>query len=239
MTRCVIRVRETALALLISAALVGGCNTNQGTSTETATPAPAQSEASPEPAPPAAAPPEVAKPSEPPAAAPAEAAKPAATPKPAPAKRANPVVVVETNKGTFSFETYPQDAPKTVEHILALVKRNFYNGQRIHRVEPGFVIQFGDPTSRDMSQQYRWGQGGSGSPIGVAEIKRNHKLGAVAMAHAGAAAGADSQMYVSLSTEATAQLDGKYTVFGQVISGMSVVQKIAPLDVIKKMSVKE
>ena len=227
-----IRVRETALALLVAVALTGGCSSNTGTSTDTAKPAPAEGAASPGTPP---APPEPAKPAEPVAAAPAETAKP--TP-PKPAKPVNPVVVVETDRGTFSFEMYPQDAPKTVEHILALVKRNFYNGQRIHRVEPGFVIQFGDPTSRDMSKQLQWGRNGSGSPIGVAEIKRRHKLGAVAMAHAGNAAYADSQMYVSLSTEATEQLDGKYTVFGQVVSGMNVVQKIEPLTIIKKMSVK-
>lgn len=235
MTRRAIRVRDTALALLMAAALVGGCGSSQSTSTDTAKPAPAESASSSAEAPASPAPPEPVKPAEPVASAP-EAAKPAP---PKPAKPVNPVVVVETDRGTFSFEMYPQDAPKTVEHILALVKKNFYNGQRIHRVEPGFVIQFGDPTSRDMSRPDRWGKNGSGTPIGVAEIKRRHRLGSVAMAHAGNAAYADSQMYVALSGEATAQLDGMYTVFGQVVSGMSVVQKIEPLTIIKKMSVKE
>jgi cyclophilin family peptidyl-prolyl cis-trans isomerase len=169
-------------------------------------------------------------------------------PKPAPAAAApaaqespgaGPIIVIETmTKGSFEFETYPNEAPRTVAHILALVKRNFYNGQRVHRVVPGFVIQFGDPTSRDMTKKDRWGTGGSGKPIGAAEMnpKRTHRLGAVAMAHAGDPKNADSQMYVTLAP--TPRLDGDYTVFGQVISGMDVVQKIQVGDIIRRATVK-
>ena len=175
------------------------------------------------------------------------AAAPAPAPTPAPAAAAapqtspgaGPIVVVETaTKGSFEFETYPNEAPKTVAHILALVKRSFYNGQRVHRVVPGFVIQFGDPNSRDMTKKDRWGTGGSGKPIGAAEMnpKRTHRLGAVAMAHAGNPANADSQMYVTLAP--TPRLDGDYTVFGQVISGMDVVQKIEAGDIIRRVTVK-
>ena len=110
-------------------------------------------------------------------------AAPAAT-KPATAA-AGPILVVETVKGTIEIETYPNDAPKTVEHFVALVKRNFYNGQRVHRVVPGFVVQFGDPQTRDMTKRDRWGSGGSGRNIGVAEVKRKHVIGAVAAAHPG------------------------------------------------------
>ena len=74
---------------------------------------------------------------------------------------AGPVLVVETGKGTFQIEMYPGEAPKTVEHILALAKRNFYNGHRVHRVVKGFVVQFGDPQSRDMTKRDRWGSGGA------------------------------------------------------------------------------
>ena len=81
--------------------------------------------------------------------------------------------------------------------------------------------------------------GGSGSPIGVAEIKRPHRVGAVAMAHAGDPRGADSQMYVALSTERTRSLDSGYTVFGQVISGMDVVQKLEVGDVIRRATVRD
>jgi peptidyl-prolyl cis-trans isomerase B (cyclophilin B) len=151
---------------------------------------------------------------------------------------AGPVVVLETTKGTIEFETYPNEAPKTVAHILGLVKRNFYNGLRVHRVAPKFVIQFGDPYTRDMTKKNLWGTGASGKAIGAAEFnkKRPHKLGAVAMAHKGVASEADSQIYITLRP--TPELDGKYTVFGQVISGMDVVQKIQVGDIIKRASVK-
>ena len=100
---------------------------------------------------------------------------------------AGPVIVVETSKGVFEFETYPVEAPKTVARIVELVKQRFYNGMRIHRVVPGFVIQMGDPQTRDMTKKAAWGTGGSGKPIGVAEISKTrlHVKGAVAMAHAG------------------------------------------------------
>src|SRR5215208_2501418 len=106
---------------------------------------------------------------------------------------AGPVILFETTKGNIEIETYPNEAPKSVDHILTLVRRNFYNGLRVHRVVPGFVVQFGDPLTRDMTKRDRWGNGGSGRVIGVAEIspKRPHKLGAVALAHSGDPRGAD------------------------------------------------
>lgn len=165
-------------------------------------------------------------------------AAPVAAQSPA-AKPAGPVIVVETSKGVFEFETYPADAPKTVARILELVKTRFYNGQRVHRVDRNFVIQWGDPLTRDMSKKERWGFGGSGKPIGVAETKRKHVKGSVAMAHAGDPAKADSQVYITLAdTAGTRALDGKYTVFGGVISGMDVVAKIAVDDRIIRMTVK-
>jgi cyclophilin family peptidyl-prolyl cis-trans isomerase len=158
------------------------------------------------------------------------------------AQPAAPVIIVETTKGTFEFETYPVEAPKTVAHVVALVKRGFYDGQRVHRALPGFVVQWGDPRSRDTSGEADWGRGAdasSGKPIGVAEItkKRLHARGAVAMAHPGLPGQADSQMYVTLGNRP--DLNGKYTVFGQVTSGADVPPRLERGDVIRKMSVKE
>ena len=160
----------------------------------------------------------------------------------APAKTspgAGPVIVVETEKGTFEFETYPNEAPKTVKHIVGLVQKRFYNGQRVHRVVPNFVIQMGDPQSRDMTKKDQWGTGGSGVPIGTGEPSklRTHVRGAGGIAYAGSAANAASQFYVTLKP--TPQLDGAYTVFGKVISGMDVVDKIAIDDRIIIVTVKE
>ena len=168
-----------------------------------------------------------------PAKTPAAAAQPGQT-----SPGAGPVIVVETEKGTFEFETYPNEAPKTVAHIIGLVNKRFYNGQRVHRVVPGFVIQMGDPATRDMTKQAAWGSGGSGTPVGAAEISktRTHVRGAVAMAHAGDAAKADSQFYVTLAD--VHRLDAGYTVFGKVISGMDVVMKIAQPDRIIRVTVR-
>ena len=99
-------------------------------------------------------------------------------------------IVVETAKGTFEFETYPAEAPKTVAHIVELVKRGFYNGLRVHRALPGFVVQLGDPQSRDCAREADWGRGRrrrAATPIGVAEMHEEaaHTSGAVAMAHPG------------------------------------------------------
>jgi cyclophilin family peptidyl-prolyl cis-trans isomerase len=185
--------------------------------------------------------PSPAKPAPKPAAKPA--AKTVAPAKAAPAKApAGPVILFETPKGEFSIELFPDDAPKSVEHILRLVQRNFYNGQRVHRVEPGFVVQFGDPKSRDMTKRDSWGQtsgGGSGRPVGVAEISKTHLhlKGAVGMAHAGDATQADSQIYIMLGDRPS--LNGKYAVIGQVVSGMDVVQKLAVEDRIMKAYVKK
>jgi cyclophilin family peptidyl-prolyl cis-trans isomerase len=179
------------------------------------------------------------KPAAKPAARPA--AKAAAKSAPAqPSPGAGPIVIVDTVKGSFEFETYPEEAPKSVEHILALVKRNFYNGQRVHRVEPAFVVQWGDSRSRDMTKRDQWGRGSGGGsrPIGVAEFskKRLHVKGAVGLAHAGDATQADSQIYVLLGNRPA--LDGKYVVIGKVLSGMDVVEKLEVTDVVKKMTIK-
>ena len=169
-------------------------------------------------------------------AAPAAAAGPAKT-----SPGAGSVFVVETVKGTFEVETYPNEAPKTVEHILALIKRNFYNGQRIQRLVANQLIQFGDPQTRDMTKQAWWGRGfqaGSGKTVGVAEFskKRPHRVGSVSMAHPGDARDADSQMFISLSAQP--KWNGQYTVFGQVIGGMDVVRKLAVTDRIVKVTMR-
>jgi cyclophilin family peptidyl-prolyl cis-trans isomerase len=174
-------------------------------------------------------------------AAPAGAGQAAAQRRPA---ATGPVVVFETVKGAFEVELFPNEAPKSVEHILALVKRNFYNGLRVHRLVSGFVVQFGDPQTRDMTKRPLWGNGGSGREIGVLEVspKRPHRLGAVALAREAARTGSsDSQLYIALSgldDSRIANINGKYTVVGQVISGMDVVQKLQVPDVIRRATVR-
>lgn len=154
---------------------------------------------------------------------------------------AGPVVVVETTRGTFEFETFPNDAPRTVAHIAALVKSGFYDGQRVHRAIPGFIAQFGDPQTRDPAKRPVWGRGAgasSGNPIGAAEIteRRVHVKGAVAVAHMGDPAKGDSQIYVTL--ENRPDLDGQYVVFGRVTGGDDVPAALQVGDVISRVYLK-
>ena len=155
---------------------------------------------------------------------------------------AGPIVVLETAKGTIEFETYPEEAPKTVAHIVDLAKRGFYDGQRVHRAVPGFVVQWGDPRSRDLDRQADWGRGpdaSSGTPVGVSEItkKHPHTAGAVALAHPGLPSKGDSQIYVTLADRP--DLNGKYTVFGRLIEGADVPPRLERGDVVTRMYVRE
>jgi cyclophilin family peptidyl-prolyl cis-trans isomerase len=183
------------------------------------------------------------------AQAPKPAAPSAAKPAPATAKLgaaapakagATPVFRIETAKGTIVVETYPNDAPKSFEHILALVKKRFYNGQAVHRVVAGQAVQFGDPQTRNMMLVDSWGRGpnsGSGSSIGVTEVSktRKHRRGTLAIANSGAPAFGDSQLFIAL--RAVPKWDGHYTIIGQVTSGMEVADKLARGDKITAVTV--
>jgi len=127
-----------------------------------------------------------------------------------------PQIVIETVHGKITIQTYPEDAPKTVARITQLAESGFYDGVTFHRVAPGFVVQGGDPTGT--------GRGGSGQNLPAEFNDRKHVEGTVAMARATDPNSADSQFYITLSPQP--HLDGKYTVFGQVIGGMDAVRKI-------------
>jgi cyclophilin family peptidyl-prolyl cis-trans isomerase len=149
---------------------------------------------------------------------------------------AGPQLVIESAKGTIEVVLFQQDAPKSVAHLLGLVKRNFYRGQRIHRVERT-LVQFGDQVSRDMSRRDWWGRAGSGTPIGVAEFsKRSHTRGAVSLAHSGNPSNADSQLFIV--KVASAGLDGKHVIVGQVTRGMDVVDRLQVADLLKSVTLR-
>ncbi|HKW01651.1 MAG TPA: peptidylprolyl isomerase [Vicinamibacterales bacterium] len=163
--------------------------------------------------------------------------RPAATPA---ASTAAPVIVCETAKGTFEIQTFAADAPKSVDHIVKLVRRSFYRGLRFHRVESG-LVQIGDPQTRDVSLKNIWGTGTSGNPIGVAELskKHSHVRGAVGLAHPdpGSATYADSQFYIMKIADP--RLDARFVVIGQVsAAGMAVVDKLEVADVLKNATIK-
>jgi len=146
------------------------------------------------------------------------------------AQGGNPVATIETDKGNIVFEMYPDVAPKTVARITELIQQGFYNGLTFHRVEPGFVIQGGDPNGN--------GTGGSGVKLPAEFNKKLHLLGTVAMARSNDPDSADSQFYICLGPQSF--LDGKYTVFGQVTDkpSLEVIRKISRGDVMKKVTVK-
>jgi peptidyl-prolyl cis-trans isomerase B (cyclophilin B) len=182
-----------------------------------------------------------AKPTSAPAAKPAvpAPAAPAAKRPAAPAAK-TPVLHIVTAKGTIVVETYPSDAPRSFEHILKLVKRHFYDGQAVHRVVAGQLVQFGDPQTRNMMLVDNWGRGpgsGSGEAIGVVELSKAHKhlRGTLALAHPGTPAYADSQLFIVLRPMPI--WDGKYTIIGQVTSGIAVADKLARGDKITSITV--
>lgn len=158
------------------------------------------------------------------------------------ALQGHPVFVVETSKGSFEIELFSEDAPKSVAHVLDLVKRGFYDGQRIHRALPGFLVQWGDPRSRDVTEESEWGRGASassGTAVGAAELskKRRHTKGAVGLAHPGNPAQADSQIYVTLADRP--ELNGRYTIIGRVSAGDEVPARLERGDLILRMSARE
>ena len=140
----------------------------------------------------------------------------------------NGAAIITTNFGNIEVEFYPQDAPKTVENFKQLANRGFYNGLIFHRIVPDFVIQGGDPNTRDVNNKDKWGTGGPGWNIKAEFNKNKHSRGALSMARSQDPHSAGSQFFIVLKDSNF--LDGQYTVFGRVVSGMeNVVDEIASL----------
>ncbi|MCL6472425.1 MAG: peptidylprolyl isomerase [Firmicutes bacterium] len=145
--------------------------------------------------------------------------------------------VIETNKGRIVFQLFSHKAPNTVKNFIKLANSGFFNGIKWHRYEPGFVIQGGDPNSRD-NDPSNDGFGGPGYTIKAEINDAPHLRGTVAMAHnAKSIDSAGSQFYICLSDQP--RLDGQYTVFGQVTEGMDVVDQIRVGDVMNKVYIEE
>lgn len=145
---------------------------------------------------------------------------------------ANVEAVVRTDRGDIVLQFYPDAAPVSVASFLHLARTGFYNGTRFHRVEPGFVIQGGDPKSKDPNAP-DVGTGGPGYKLPAEFSSRKHETGTLAMARSQDPDSAGSQFYICLAPQPS--LDGEYTVFGHVVSGMDVVNKIAPGDLIREV----
>ncbi len=154
--------------------------------------------------------------------------------------------VVTTSMGKFTFELYGKDAPLTVKNIVQLIETGFYKGLLIHRVIPSFVIQFGDPKTRDTALRSQWGSGGESIYDGpfadelnpnAPSYVRGYIEGVMAMANRGPGTNT-SQLFIMLVDNAKLKkpLDHSYTIFGKVTSGMEVVHAIEKVEVIDSRS---
>jgi peptidylprolyl isomerase len=137
----------------------------------------------------------------------------------------NPVVVLKTSFGDIELELFKDKSPNTVDNFIKLSSEGFYNGTRFHRVIEGFMIQGGDPLSKDISQKPMWGTGDPGYKFAdeIGDFSKND-IGTIAMANSGPNTNG-SQFYINVSNNDF--LNGGYTVFGKVISGMDIVIKIS------------
>lgn len=147
-------------------------------------------------------------------------------------------VKFHTSKGDFVAELYPEAAPLAVANFEKLVGEGFYDGIAFHRVIPDFVVQGGDPLTKEHPMTHpRIGSGGPGWTI-KCETRGNphtHKVGALSMAHAGKDTGG-SQFFLVLNENNTKHLNGVHTVFGQVTEGLDVLPKLARGDVMESVT---
>jgi peptidyl-prolyl cis-trans isomerase B (cyclophilin B) len=150
-------------------------------------------------------------------------------------------VTFQTNKGSFTAELYAAEAPRTVDNFKTLVRDGFYDGIVFHRVIPDFVVQGGDPLTKEHGLNHpRIGSGGPGHTI-PCETRGNphrHQDGALSMAHAGKDTGG-SQFFIVLSERNTRHLDGVHTVFGRVVEGMEVVRTLEKGDRMDRLELDE
>ncbi len=147
------------------------------------------------------------------------------------------IATIHTTMGNITVELYGKDAPKTVANFVGLAKKDFYDGILFHRVVPGFVIQAGDPLTKDISKKELWGNGGESIYGGQFEdeldtaapsYKRGYVKGALAMANAGPNTNT-SQFFIMI--EKSERLKKQFTIFGKVIAGMNVVESIGRLEI--------
>ncbi len=134
--------------------------------------------------------------------------------------KAETIIALKTNQGTIKIKLYPDIAPKTCENFIGLVKKGYYDGLIFHRVIPGFMIQGGDPTGTGMGGESVWG--GKFEDEFSSKVEFN-KPGILAMANSGPGTNG-SQFFITVAE--TPWLNGHHTIFGEVIEGMDIVEKI-------------
>src|SRR5436190_3789162 len=134
------------------------------------------------------------------------------------------VALLKTSAGEIVVEFWPEVAPKTVENFKALAQKGYYDGTAFHRIVKGFMIQGGDPLTKDSSREDQWGTGGPGHTIKAEFNERRHQRGVISMARSSNPDSAGSQFFICLADASF--LDGKYTAFGKLVRGDDVLGKI-------------
>lgn len=142
----------------------------------------------------------------------------------------NEVAVIKTSDGEMIVAFWPEVAPKTVENFKKLAKEGFYNGTAFHRIIRDFMVQGGDPNTKDKSKEAEYGQGGPGYSIKAEFNARKHETGVISMARSSDPDSAGSQFFIchaAADSPGMQYLNGKYTAFGKLIKGEDVLDKIA------------
>ena len=147
------------------------------------------------------------------------------SPSPTSSPTTNEVAVIKTSEGEMVAELWPDVAPQTVENFKKLAREGFYDGTAFHRVIKGFMIQGGDPLTKDESKQSRWGTGDPGYKIKAEFNEKSHTRGVLSMARSQDPNSAGSQFFICHGEPKF--LDGQYTTFGKLIKGDDVLEKIA------------
>src|SRR5580698_6708464 len=137
----------------------------------------------------------------------------------------NEVAVITTTEGTMVVEFWPGEAPNTVDNFKKLAQKGFYDGTCFHRIIKGFMIQGGDPLTKDATQEDSWGTGGPGHMIKAEFNDHSHQHGVISMARSSNPNSAGSQFFICHGDASF--LNRQYTAFGQLIKGHDVLDKIA------------
>ena len=150
-------------------------------------------------------------------------------PKTTPTNSSNEVAVIKTSEGDMVIQFWTDAAPGTVENFKKLARQGFYDGTTFHRIVKGFMIQGGDPNSKDPAKENSYGQGGPGYNIKAEFNDHSHDLGVISMARSQDPDSAGSQFFICLGP--VHRLDHQYTTFGKLIKGQDVLEKIGEIDV--------
>ena len=146
-----------------------------------------------------------------------------------PMNSANEVAVIKTSEGEMVAEFWPEVAPNTVENFKKLARSGFYDGTAFHRIVKGFMIQGGDPLTKDPAKESRYGTGDPGYKIKAEFNDRSHERGVLSMARSNDPDSAGSQFFICLAN--VSRLDHQYTTFGKLIKGDDVLGKIGDVEV--------